>query len=325
MFLLRILQERMKQKFVIGVICVLGLLTSKSYAQYDPSFVNYWAMTSFYNPAATGQGTMLNVQGAYSMQMTGFENAPSVMSAYVDMPLFFISARHGAGLGFMKDQIGLFNHQKFYLQYAYHQPLWGGKLSAGVHLAMLSENFDGSELDLEESGDPAFPTNEAEGSGFDMNVGLQYSHKSWYIGFSMLHCTAPTISLGEEEVNELKVSSSFYLMGGYNIRLKSPLYTIHTSAMMRSDLLGFRADITGRLAYHGQKFDMYGGLSYSPTNSVSLLLGGTFHGLNIGYAYEMYTSAIGALHGTHEVIIGYQTDLNLFKKGKNKHKSVRIL
>jgi hypothetical protein len=47
--------------------------------------------------------------------------------------------------------------------------------------------------------------------------------------------------------------------------------------------------------------------------------------LNIGYAYEMYTSAIGALHGTHEVIIGYQTDLNLFKKGKNKHKSVRIL
>ena len=73
-------------------------------AQYDPSFVNYWAMTSFYNPAATGQDPVLNVQGAYSMQMTGFENAPAVMSAYVDLPLFFISAKHGAGVGFMNDQ-----------------------------------------------------------------------------------------------------------------------------------------------------------------------------------------------------------------------------
>ncbi len=315
----------MRQRVIIFMIGILSFFSMRTKAQYDPSFVNYWAMTPFYNPAATGQDIMLNVYGAYSMQMTGFENAPSVMFAYVDMPLFFISPRHGAGLGFMKDQIGLFNHQKFYLQYAYHQPLWGGKLSGGIHLAMLSESFDGSELDLGESGDPAFPTNEVDGAGFDMNVGLQYAHKSWYVGFSMMHCTSPTVSLGEEEVNELKVSSSFYLMGGYNIRLKSPLYTIHTSAMLRSDIVGFRADITGRLAYHGSKFDMYGGLSYSPTNSVSFLLGGEFYGVNIGYAYEMYTSAIGAISGTHEVVIGYRTELNLFKKGTNKHKSVRIL
>ena len=39
----------------------------------------------------------------------------------------------------------------------------------------------------------------------------------------------------------------------------------------------------------------------------------------------MYTGGIGALNGTHEVMIGYQTDLNLFKKGKNLHKSVRLL
>lgn len=48
------------------------------------------------------------------MQMTGFENAPAVMFAYVDLPLFFISARHGAGVGFTNDQIGLFKHQKFF-------------------------------------------------------------------------------------------------------------------------------------------------------------------------------------------------------------------
>ena len=306
---------------LIGLILVLSLLPQWATAQYDPSFVNYWAMAPFYNPAATGQAPVLNFQGAYSMQMAGFENAPAVMYAYVDLPLFFISAKHGAGVGFTNDQIGLFKHQKFFLQYAYHQPLWGGRLSGGIHLSMLSETFDGGGLDLGESGDPAFPTAEANGADF----GIQYARKSWYAGFAMMHCTSLTITLGEEKVNEFKVSPSYYLTGGYNIRLKSPLYTIHTTAMLRSDAVGFRADMTGRIAYHGSKHELYGGVSYSPTNSVSFLFGGDFHGINLGYAYEMYTAGIGALNGSHEIIIGYKTELNLFKKGKNKHKSVRIL
>ena len=28
---------------------------------------------------------------------------------------------------------------------------------------------------------------------------------------------------------------------------------------------------------------------------------------------------------SHELFVGYKTNLNLYKKGKNKHKSVRIL
>ena len=70
---------------------------------------------------------------------------------------------------------------------------------------------------------------------------------------------------------------------------------------------------------------MYAGLGYSPTNSFTVYLGGSFHGIMLGYSYEMYTSAIPLKNGSHELYVGYQTDVNLFKKGRNRHQSVRLL
>ena len=70
---------------------------------------------------------------------------------------------------------------------------------------------------------------------------------------------------------------------------------------------------------------LYGGVSYSPTNSVTAYIGGTFHGINVGYSYEMYTGTTAFGNGSHELFVSYQTDINLQKKGRNKHKSVRFL
>lgn len=71
---LAVIAYRMKR------LCWLGLFVLSAFvcrAQYDVAFSNYWALQSFYNPAATGLDGMLNVQGAYSMQMVGFEDAPA--------------------------------------------------------------------------------------------------------------------------------------------------------------------------------------------------------------------------------------------------------
>ena len=89
--------------------------------------------------------------------------------------------------------------------------------------------------------------------------------------------------------------------------------------------MAYRGDVTARLKYTHDKKVMYAGLSYSPTNSVTLLIGGHFHGVMFGYGYEAYTGAIGLGHGSHELFVGYQTDINLFKKGRNRHQSVRLL
>jgi len=301
---------------------VLSIVLDVS-AQYDVSFSHYWAMEPSFNPASAGKEDKLNVAGAYAMQLAGFEHNPRTMYVGADMPFYFLSNYHGAGLLLLNDDIGLFSHKRLGLQYAFKKQLFGGMLSIGVQAVMVNETFKGSELDVIDSNDPALATTDVTGTSFDFGAGLHYQHRNWYAGFSVLHFNAPKVELGE--TNELNIPATYYLTGGYNIRLRNPFLTIHTSALGRTDGVVWRADVTGRLKYTHEKRMMYAGLAYSPTNSVTVMVGGSFHGILLGYSYEVYTSAISIGNGSHELFVGYQTDLNLHKKGRNLHKSVRIL
>lgn len=310
-----------KRKFITLVL--LTLASIGAHAQYDVAFSHYFDMEPTFNAAAVGKQSKLNITAAYAMDFVGFENNPQTMYAAADMPFYFLKGLHGAGVQFMNDKLGLFSHQRLALQYAYKHKLFGGTISAGLSVGLLSESFDGTDLDAGEAGDPALPTTKVEGSGFDLGVGLYYMRGPWYVGVSAQHLNAPLVELGE--TNELQIDPTYYLTGGYNIKLRNPFLTIKPSVLVRTDGVAYRADITGRLIYTNDKKMMYGGVGYSPTNSVTFMFGGMVHGVMLGYSYEFYTSAISPGNGSHELFIGYQMDLNLVKKGKNKHKSVRIL
>lgn len=301
----------------------MTLASIGAHAQYDVAFSHYFDMEPTFNAAAVGKQSKLNITAAYAMDFVGFENNPQTMYAAADMPFYFLKGLHGAGVQFMNDKLGLFSHQRLALQYAYKHKLFGGTISAGLSVGLLSESFDGTDLDAGEAGDPALPTTKVEGSGFDLGVGLYYMRGPWYVGVSAQHLNAPLVELGE--TNELQIDPTYYLTGGYNIKLRNPFLTIKPSVLVRTDGVAYRADITGRLIYTNDKKMMYGGVGYSPTNSVTFMFGGMVHGVMLGYSYEFYTSAISPGNGSHELFIGYQMDLNLVKKGKNKHKSVRIL
>ena len=312
----------MKRLLWIGLL----LISLGAKAQFDAAFTNSWAMQSYFNPAAAGLDGLLNVKAAYSMQMVGFEDAPKTMLITGDMPLFFLGPSHGVGLGLYNDKAAIFSTQKISLTYAFHLKLWGGTMSVGVRPALLIEKTDGSKLDLIDSNDPAFTTSESKGQTIDLDFGLRYSYKKlWYAGASVHHLMGPTITVGDDKTHEVSIDPVFFLTGGYRFKFRYPRYAIAMDGILRSDLQNWRGDITARLEYNGEKHKLYGGVMYSPMNSVGLLLGYNFHGINIGYSYEVYTGGIGIQNGTHEIMIGYQTELNLGKKGKNLHKSVRLL
>ncbi len=305
------------------ILALLVVACLRATAQYDPSFSHYWAMQTSFNPAAAGKQDKINITAAYNMSLAGFKRNPKTMYASADMPLYLLGAYHGVGLRLINDEIGVFSHKNLAAQYAYRQKLFGGTLAAGVQAGLLSESLDGSKLDLAEAGDPAFSTSEVTGTSVDLSAGLYYQHKSWYVGASVQHINAPTVELGQ--TNQIDIAMSYYLTAGCNIRLRSPFLTIQPSVLGRFDGVMYRTDITTRLTYNHEERKMYIGAGYSPENSVTLLLGGNFHGITVGYSYEAFTNGISIGNGSHELYVGYQSDLNLFKKGRNRHQSVRIL
>lgn len=281
-------------------------------------------MEPSFNPAAAGKEQKLNVAGAYNMTMVGFEHNPRTMYIGADLPLYLLGSYHGLGLQIVNDEIGLFSHKRVNGQYAFKRRLFGGMLSVGVQGGLISEDFDGLGLDLDDTSDPAFAKSSVTGTGLDLAGGLYYSHRQgWYVGASVQHALEPTVELGE--TNEIVIARTYYFTGGYNIRLRNPFLTIQTSVLGRTDGVAYRGDVTARLKYNHEKRVMYAGLSYSPTNSVTLLIGGYFRGVMVGYSYEAYTGAISLGNGSHELFVGYQTDIDLGKKGRNRHQSVRIL
>ena len=313
------------RRLMVAVVMAVVAWTGAR-AQWDVQFADYTTLKSFYNPAMAGTDGLLNVAAAYSMQFAGFDNAPKTIYAGADMPIYFLTPRHGAGLSLLNDKFGMFSSQMFSLQYAYNFAFGkkkNHKIAIGVQPMVLSEKIDPSGLIFEDNTDPAIPSSAVDGTAFDASVGVYYTCNKFWAGASVMHLMAPLVEMGE--TNEIQVDRSYYLMGGCNIKLKNTLITLAPSFMVQTDLQSWREDVQCKVyyEYEGRKF--YAGIGYSPDISTTVLLGGNFHGIGLGYSYQMYTSGIEMVNGSHEIVLSYQTDLDLFKKGRNKHKSVRFL
>ena len=313
-------------RYIVGTIAALVLSSApcvESSAQQDPSFTHFWMVETEFNPAAAGNSELLRGIGVYNAQLAGYKNSPKTMLISADMPLFFVGPQHGVGAYFMSDDAGFFSLKNFAVQYAHHRKLFSGTLSVGLQVDLLNQSFDGGKLNLEDSDDQAFSTGTMDGSKIDVSFGLAYKWRELRVAASVKHITAPTILLGE--TNEMSIKRSYYFTAGYNIKLKNPLFTIHPDVFWMFDGVDSKAYIHSRLQYDNGEKMMFGGLSYSPSASAAIIVGGRFHGVVLSYSYEAFTSGAGLGNGNHEVVVSYQTPLNLYKKGRNRHKSVRLL
>ena len=312
----------MKKWLLILTLTICAFTTVR--AQYDVHFTHYWRMLNFYNPAGAGAEQRMFAYAAYSNQLSGFENNPKSMLLNIDAPIPFVRGDHNLGAGALNDDIGMFTNQHIFLNYAYGMKLFGGRLAAGAQVGILNSKFDSKDIIFGgDSNDPAFPSGTADGNSVDFGAGLLYQHRHFYAGISGLHLNAPTILLGE--TNETEVAPYFNFTAGGNIMLKNTLMSIQPSLQVMTDFVAWRADITARGTYEYDGKQYFGGVTYSPGVSMTLFLGLEIMNITASYGYELFTSGIGAENGSHDIFLGYQINLDIFKKEKNKHNSIRIL
>lgn len=316
-------QHKLMRVAMVLLVLLAGMGANRVQAQQDVAFLHYWRMETQWNPAAVGQSPLLSIQGAVQTHAMGYEQAGSTMWAGADMAFALGRTNHGVGAMFLNDNIGLFSHKRFSLQYAYHQPWRGGTIALGLQADMLQEGIDGSKADLGDKNDPAFPTTQVNGSAFDLSVGSYYQRKGFRLSAAYHHLAAPTVRLGE--THELPIRGVLNMGTQYNIRTSSPLFSITPSAMFRSDFTDYRVDLTLRGEYKFENRLIFGGINYAPQRSVGLFVGGTLQGIDISYGYEANTSGLGLGAGQHEIVIAYRLPIDLGKKQRNLHKSVRWL
>lgn len=306
-------------------------------AQGDAQLTQYWAVPTYYNPAATGETDFIRVLGGAKLQWVGIKHAPMSFLATADMP-FKLGKKHrfGVGVAFNQESIGLFGNLGVSAQLSYKFKFLKGEWSVGVQPGYYNSKFKGSEVDLpegddyHESTDQYIPTNDVNGNAFDISAGVLYTHKFFHVGVSMLHITEPTVTLGNEGGSDSETidfqtvlpRQTYFTVGG-NIPLKNSLFSLQPSVLVRTDFIDATVDATLRATYN--KLITFG-VAYRYQNAVSAMLGVEFKNFFLGYAYDYPLSDIArGSSGSHELIIGYKVKLNLGGKNKNKQRSIRIM
>lgn len=302
------------------------MLFAKVKGQNDAQITQYWAIPSYFNPSVVGNEDKIKVSAMDRMQWVGIDGAPKTFFAIAETPFRFIGLNNGVGALVISDEAGLFKTNSFLTQYALHLKLGKGVLSMGLRAGVIDYSFDGTKIDIPESGahnpsDESIPKTSIGTMAFDAGVGVDYNYKGYYLSFSAVHLPAPELELDENSM--LSINQLYYLSGGCNILFSNPLFELQPSFLVKSDFTVWQKDFTCRLTYNKL---FYGGLSFRPKDSFSILAGVNIKGIRVGYSYDISTSSIAkASSGSHELYASYSFKLNFDKGTKNKHKSIRIL
>ncbi|MDE7475395.1 MAG: type IX secretion system membrane protein PorP/SprF, partial [Duncaniella sp.] len=172
-------------------------VTPAAKAQGDAQLTQYWALPTYYNPAAVGDTDYLRIRGGARMQWVGIDNAPRSFVAAADMPFKFIERRFGTGLVVQQESYGLFHNFTLDAQIGYKLKILKGELTVALQAGLYNQQFKGSEVyipdddDYHDSADDAIPQRDVAGYALDLGIGAFYVHKKFWGGISILHANNP--------------------------------------------------------------------------------------------------------------------------------------
>lgn len=275
-------------------------------------------MKNFYNPSFVGETNNIESSLLHRRQWMGITNAPVTSLVSINMPLSLFGKDHGVGALVSNDKIGLYTNTYTFGQYTYKWKFKKNRvLNIGIQGGMANVDFDASKVVVY---DGSVKPAGGGGKSIDGGLGVSWVTRSYYMGLSVTHLLEPTIDISEN--SSLYLARTYYLVGGYNIRLNNPFFELQPSALFKTDAVTYQLDLTAKMEY-GRMFN--GGISWRKGDGFVFLLGVRIKNIDAGYSYDLSTSAIAkASNGTHELFLRYSIPIEKKKEAK-RSKSIRIL
>lgn len=312
------------RKHLLTTIILLTLIASKSLAQMDAHFTQYYAHPLWLNPALTGVN-----DGYYRVSANYRYQWPSISAPFITKGIsgdIAVSDAFSVGLTVLNQTTGDggYHYNNGYLSLAYKARLTEYKIiSGGFQVGMLNRGVDpgkfqyGNQYNPLIGYDPTLPSNEqflrTNATALDGSIGLVYydaepdKRTNMFFGVSMYHPTKP----GNQFLangNDNKIPMRFAVHGGMRINMTDKLALTPHAVLLKQ---GDAHEVTGGLSLNMQiqdGADLLLGTAYRLNDAVAPNIGIHLNGLTIGFSYDINMSKIKSAstgNGGYELSISF--------------------
>jgi type IX secretion system PorP/SprF family membrane protein len=119
-------------KKVVLLIFLLLISIGQVFSQFDAQLSQYMFHINSFNPAAVGEGNMIQITGQDRIQWVGIPNAGQTTIFSINSPLKIANITNGVGFTFLSDNVGLFTNESAHLQYAFKKKLGSNVLKKTI-------------------------------------------------------------------------------------------------------------------------------------------------------------------------------------------------
>ena len=288
----------MRKLILIPIILLLSMpvLKAQQLPQYSQYMLNNFAM----NPAIAGTKPYFEACSDNRYQWVGITDAPRTYMLTFNGP---ITEQHiGIGTYIFTDITGPTRRIGFTSSYSYHIKLTKNiNLSMGISAGLLQFAVDGSQINLEESGDPAL-TNQMESVIVpDFGAGIYLYGTHFYLGAAAPQIIQSQLKLTSFSSTQNELATHYYITGGYNFELGN--FSIDPCCVVKYVTPApIQFDFSARFEYL-KKFWIGGG--YRTMDAAYAMVGYVYKdNLTFGYSYDYPLSDIQHYSfGTNEIFL----------------------
>ena len=293
-----------------GIVLRIGLLLSLTgmvqtvFAQKDAVTFSQQMFSSVnFNPAAIR--TENQVQGSLfgRHQWIGFKGAPA--SVMLNLQGYVGEIKSGFCASIIGDRFGHSHALDFKAGYSYHFHLGGrNTLQLGLSAGIMYKHFRGSDVILDQNGDPLFDMEDVDDVKPDVDFGLVFSSGNFMVGASATHLTSFAYDRNDYYTPDFGV----YLFATYYGRISDKLMLQpYARAMYVGNALDFEVDLRVEILRW-----FYVGAGYRYHSAVMAMAGVTIYNkLEIGYCYDVGLGKIRNYQaGSHEIMISLRLPTN---------------